>query len=194
MSDVIVFHHVQGLTSGILSIAEEFRSAGHNVVVPDLFEGQTFDSLTQGVAFVAELGRATMLERAVAAAAKLPPELVYVGFSMGARPAQMLAQTRPGAKGAILFHGYHPVEEFPAAWPDGIPLQVHRMEGDVWCDAATADGLARQVSDSELFTYPGSAHLFTDASLGEYEPQLARLTIGRAIGLLERVDQAEAKG
>lgn len=194
MSDVIIFHHVQGLTSGILSIAEEFRCAGHDVVIPDLFEGQTFDSLAHGVAFATELGRETMLERASAAAEDLPAELVYVRFSMGARPAQMLTQTRTGAKGAILFHGYHPIGEFPAAWPNRIPLQVHRMESDEWCDAATADKLAHEVPNSELFTYPGSAHLFTDASLAEYEPHLARLAIGRAIDLLERIDKAMAPG
>ncbi len=132
------------------------------------------------------------LERASAAAENLPAELVYVGFSIGARPAQMLTQTRPGAKGAVLFHGYHSIGECPVAWPDHVPLQVHRMESDEWCDAATADKLACQVPDSELFTYAGSAHLFTDASPTEYEPQLARLAISRAVDLLDRIDRAAA--
>lgn len=187
VAEIIMFHHVQGLTSGVAAIAEEFRAAGHSVTLPDLFDGRTFDTLAEGVSWIGEIGRPTIVDRAHAAAAELNPELVYVGFSLGARPAQGLAQTRPGARAAILFHGYHPVAEFAGNWPAGVALQVHRMKGDEWCNPETAKALQRHVEDAEILTYPGSDHLFTDSAVDDYDPTASRTAIERALKLLERL-------
>lgn len=91
MSTVLLFHHVQGLTSGVTVIADTLRAAGHTVHVPDLLDGKLFGSIAEGVAYVKTIGFSTVIERGAAAAADLPQDLVYIGMSLGALPAQYLA-------------------------------------------------------------------------------------------------------
>jgi hypothetical protein len=111
MADVLLFHHAQGQTPGFLGFADELRNAGHDVHAPDLYHGRTFDDLTDGVAYADEIGFEDIVARGVGAAEGLPTGLVYAGFSLGVLPAQKLAQTRPGARGALLFHSCLPVPE-----------------------------------------------------------------------------------
>ena len=103
MAEVVLFHHAQGLTPGVVAFADELRRAGHTVHTPDLFEGRTFDTLEEGMGFVEEIGFEQVLDRGVRAAQELPAEVVYAGFSLGEVAAQKLAQTRPGARGALFF-------------------------------------------------------------------------------------------
>src|SRR5207244_6641589 len=103
MAEILPFHHAQGQTEGFLAFAGELRAAGHVVHAPDLYDGKTFTDLGQGVGYAKKVGFATIGERGRRAANGLPNELVYAGFSLGAMPAQELAQTRPGCKGAMLF-------------------------------------------------------------------------------------------
>ena len=105
MAEILLFHHAQGQTEGVLAFADELRAAGHVVHAPDLYDGKTFADLDDGVSYAREVGFDTIGERGRVAAEGLPTEIVYAGFSLGAMPAQELAQTRPGAKGALLFHG-----------------------------------------------------------------------------------------
>ncbi|HEY3606811.1 MAG TPA: dienelactone hydrolase family protein, partial [Pseudonocardiaceae bacterium] len=172
MAEVLLFHHVQGLTSGVRDFAESLRRAGHTVHTPDLFAGQVFDKIDDGMAHVNEVGFGTVLERGQQAAEGLPNELVYAGFSLGVLPAQMLAQTRPGAKGALLFHSCVPTSEFGGAWPPGVPVQIHSMDADPFFvdegDIDAARALVASTKDAELFLYPGNAHLFADNSLSDY--------------------------
>ena len=130
MAEVALFHHAQGLTPGVVAFAEELRRAGHTVHAPDLFEGRTFDTIEEGMGYVREIGFGEVMERGVRAVDGLPAELVYAGFSLGVLPAQRLAQTRTGARGALLFYSCVPVSEFGSAWPDGVPVQVHAMDAD----------------------------------------------------------------
>ena len=130
MADVVVFHHAHGLTPGVLRFADQLRAGGHRVTAPDLFEGKTFDTLEVGVAYAEEVGFDTIIERGRLAAEGLPVESVYAGFSLGVLPAQMLAQTRAGAKGALLFHSCVPTSEFGGTWAQGVPVQIHAMEAD----------------------------------------------------------------
>lgn len=97
MTEVVLFHHAQGLTPGIVAFADELRRAGHTVHTPDLFTGRTFDTVEEGVGHVEEIGFGEVIERGARAVDGLPGELVYAGFSLGVLPAQSLAQTRPGA-------------------------------------------------------------------------------------------------
>src|ERR687887_2631056 len=99
MAEVLLFHHVHGLTEGCLAFAEEIRAAGHVVHMPDLYDGNTFEDRDEGMAYAREVGFDTIVERGRLAAESMPTELVDGGFSLGAVPAQMLAQTRPGARG-----------------------------------------------------------------------------------------------
>lgn len=186
MAEVLLFHHAQGLTPGVASFADELRAAGHVVHVPDLYDGRTFDSVDEGVAHAREVGFDTIGERGRAAAEGLPNELVYAGFSLGAMPAQMLAQTRPGARGALLFHAAIPPSEFGGSWPPGVPLQIHIMEDDEWAeeDLPAARELVETVDGAELFLYPGDRHLFADSSLPEYDEYSTMLLKQRVFAFL----------
>jgi dienelactone hydrolase len=188
MAELLLFHHAQGLTPGVRSFADELRAAGHVVHAPDLYDGKTFDDLDDGVGYAREVGFDTISERGRLAAEDLPNELVYAGFSLGAMPAQMLAQTRPGAKGALLFHGCVPPSEFGGPWPQGVPLQIHLMEADEWAlegDLDAARELDETVESAELFLYPGDRHLFADDSLPGYDEGAATLLEQRVLGFLD---------
>jgi dienelactone hydrolase len=187
MAEILVFHHAQGLTAGVLEFADELRAAGHTVHTPDLYEGATFADLNDGVAHMKKVGFDTLMERSQAAASGLPQSLVYAGMSMGVGPAQMLAQTRPDAMGALLMYGALPASEF-GAWPGGVALQVHAMEDDPWFkeDTEAARELVASVDGAQLFLYPGNKHLFADSSLPDYDEPAARLLIKRVLGFLEK--------
>lgn len=184
MAEVLLFHHAQGLTAGCVALAEELRAAGHVVHTPDLYEGGSFPSLQEGMARAEELGFEVILDRARRAAVGLANDLVYVGLSLGAMPAQMLAQTRPGARGAVLIHSCVPPSEFSAQWPPGLPVQIHTKDADEWGDADVARALVASVQQAELFLYPGEKHLFTDNSLPDYEPDSAALVTQRLLAFL----------
>jgi dienelactone hydrolase len=188
MAEVVLFHHAQGLTPGCLAFADALRAGGHVVHAPDLYDGKTFDALDDGLAYAREVGFDTIVERGRAAAEALPNDLVYAGFSLGAVPAQMLAQTRRGAKGALLFHAAIPTSEFGGDWPHGIPLQIHTMESDDLGDVDIARELAEQIEGAELFLYPGDRHLFTDNSLADYDEGAAALVKQRVLAFLDRIE------
>ena len=191
MTDVILFHHAQGLTQGIRDFADQLRAAGHSVTVPDLYEGKTFASLEDGVGHAQETGFDTIIERGEAAAAALPAGVVYAGFSLGVLPAQKLAQTRAGAKGALLIDACVPVSEFGSEWPPAVPVQIHGMDSDPSFaeegDLDAAKDLVAKAKDAELFLYPGDRHLFVDSSLPSYDEAAAGLLRQRVLGFLARV-------
>jgi dienelactone hydrolase len=190
MENIVVFHHAQGLTDGVLAFAGALREAGHVVYTPDLYMSETFADIESGVAHAEALGLDVVIERGLAAVADLPPDLVYVGFSLGVLPAQQLAQTRPGARGALLCHAAVPTSVFGASWPEGVPVQIHLMADDRWAeeDADAARALEEEADDAELFLYPGSAHLFADSSLDDYDPIAAGLLLERTLAFLSRLD------
>jgi dienelactone hydrolase len=190
MTEILLFHHAHGQTQGFLAFADELRAAGHVVHTPDLYGGKTFTDLDEGVGHAKEVGFGTIAERGRLAADDLPNGLVYAGFSLGALPAQMLAQTRPGAKGALLFSAAFPVSEFGGSWPQGVPLQIHMMEDDPWAaeDLPAARELVETIDGAELFLYPGNRHLFADTSLPDYDKSAATLLEQRVLGFLTSVD------
>lgn len=194
MAEVVLFHHAQGLTPGVAAFADELRRAGHTAHTPDLFEGRTFDTVEEGVAHAGEVGFGEVTERGVRAVDGLPAGLVYAGFSLGVLPAQMLAQTRTGARGALLFHACLPVSEFGPSWPEGVPAQVHAMDADPFFvedgDIDAARALVGEAEDAELFLYPGNQHLFADGSLPSYEADAATLLGRRVLAFLDRIDGA----
>lgn len=193
MAEVLLFHHAHGLTSGVLDFAENLRLAGHIVHAPDLYDGQVFDDLADGVAYAQRVGFDTIIERGRAAGEGLPAELVYAGFSVGVLPAQMLAQTRPGAKGALLFHSCVPASEFGGAWPEGVPVQIHGMDADAYFvdegDIDAARALVEATPDAELFLYPGDEHLFADNSLPSFDGPAATLLTERVLRFLRDVSR-----
>jgi dienelactone hydrolase len=192
MAELLLFHHAQGQTPGFLAFADHLRAAGHTVHTPDLYDGQTFATLDEGVGYAKKTGFDTIGERGRRAAESLPDELVYAGFSLGVMPAQALAQMRPGAKGALLFSAALPADEF-GPWPAGVLLQIHLMEGDEWAleDLPAARELTAAVDGAELFLYPGDRHLFADSSLVDYDEAAAKLLEQRVLGFLGKIDAAE---
>ena len=181
-----MFHHAHGLTAGVREFADELRDAGHTVHTPDLYDGATFETTEEGVAHAREIGFGNVAERGRAAADGLPAELVYAGFSLGGMPAQLLAQTRAGAQGALLFHAAIPPSEFGGPWPEGVPLQIHFMEDDPWGeeDLPAAREIVETVDGAELFLYPGDRHLFADSSLPDYDEHCAMLLRERVLAFL----------
>ena len=190
MAEVLLFHHAQGLTEGLLAFADELRAAGHTVHTPDLYEGKTFTELDDGIAHAKEVGFGELFQRGVASAEGLPAALVYAGFSLGVPPAQMLTQTRPGARGALLYYSAVPTSEFDAPWPEGVPVQIHAMEDDEWFDEdrPAAEALVEEAENAELFLYPGNKHLFADSSLGDFDQTAAALLKERTLAFLEAID------
>lgn len=194
MANVVLFHHVQGLTDGIAALAEQLGAAGHDVATPDLFDGRRFDTIEDGVAHLESIGFPALLERGEAAIADLPGELVFAGVSMGVICAQHLAQTRPGTAGAVLMESCLPPSEFGEAWPAAVPVQIHGMsedpffagEGDI--DNARAIVASSPSGVAELFEYSGDRHLFIDSSLPAHEPAAAALVVERVLGFLTAID------
>lgn len=191
MTEIVLFHHIQGLTPGVLAFADELRAAGHTVHAPDTFDGRTFDTIEEGQAYASEVGFQALGERAEAAAADLSADVVYAGFSSGVMTAQKLAQTRPGARGALLFHACIPItgEWAFGPWPDGVPVQIHGMDHDPFFadegDIDAARELVETVGPSaELFVYPGDQHLFADSSLSSYDAEAATLMTERVLDFL----------
>lgn len=188
MAEVILFHHVHGVTPGIRDFADRLTAAGHTVHVPDLYDGRTFPDLKDGLAYAQTV---ELDMRARAAAEALPHELVYAGFSLGVMPAQMLAQTREGAKGALLFHSCVPPAEFGGRWPEGVPVQVHGMDADPFFadegDLDAARELVATTPNAELFLYPGDQHLFADNSLPSYDEEAATLLTSRVLDFLDNI-------
>jgi dienelactone hydrolase len=189
MAEILLFHHAHGRTAGVLAFAETLRAAGHVVHAPDLYEGNTFADLDEGVGYARGVGFDTILERGRQTAEGLANELVYAGFSLGVMPAQLLAQTRAGARGALFFSAALPASEFGDSWPAGVPLQIHMMEDDAWADEdlPAARALVASVERAELFLYPGDRHLFADDSLPDYHEDAASLLRDRVLAFLADV-------
>ena len=190
MSEILLYHHVQGLTDGVRAFADELRQAGHTVHAPDLFDGRTFGTIEEGMAFAREAGFGALAERGVEAAQAIRPDVVYAGFSFGVMVAQRLAQTRAGARGALLMYSCIPVSEFGEAWPAGVPVQVHGKEGDEFFleDIDAARALVESSDEAELFLYPGTEHLFADSSLPAFDPAAAALLTERVLAFLDRIE------
>jgi dienelactone hydrolase len=191
MAEILLFHHAQGQTPGFHAFADELRRAGHTVHTPDLFDGQTFGSIEEGLEHVESIGWSEFIEAGTRFAESLPANLVYAGFSLGVLPAQKLAQTRPGARAAIFFYACIPAEEF-GHWPDQLPIQVHGMDNDPFFvgegDVDAAGAIVESVEKGELHLYAGDEHYFADSSLPGYDENAARLLMKRVLAFLDGLD------
>lgn len=195
MAEVVLFHHVLGLTDGVRAFAERLVAGGHTVHTPDLFDGERVETIEDGMALSQRIGDDLITERADRAVAELPEGLVYAGFSMGGGVAQRLAQTRPDARGALLYETCFPItgEWAIGPWPDGVPVQIHGMDKDPFFalegDLDSARELVETVGPdlAELFVYPGDQHLFADSSLPSYDADAATLVLQRSGEFLDRL-------
>jgi dienelactone hydrolase len=197
MAEVVLFHHIQGLTDGVQAFAADLRAGGHTVRTPDLFDGRTFDSIDDGFAYRQSVGDEELDQRIERALADLPGQvgLVYAGISWGEAKAQQLAQTRPGARGALLYEACIPItgEWAFGPWPDGVPVQIHGMDSDPFFGLEGDLDAARELVEivgspqAELFVYPGDQHLFTDNSLPSGDADATALVLQRSLAFLDRL-------
>ena len=193
MAEVLLFHHAQGLTPGVRAFADDLRAGGHMVHTPDLFDGRILPSIEEGLAYIEKIGFDDLRKRGVRIADDLPFELVYAGFSFGVLPAQQLAQTRPKARGALLFYSCLPIsgEWAFGPWPEGVPVQIHGMDNDPIFigdgDVNAAREIVEKAEDAQLFLYPGDQHYFADSSLPSYDAEATKLLTGRVLEFLDRV-------
>jgi dienelactone hydrolase len=129
--EIVLFHPALGLRPAVLHWAERLRAAGHVVYTPDLYDGEVFSDSGSAADKIQQLGFDEILARSHRAVADLPNNLVYAGFSNGGAGAELLAATRPGARGAILMHAPLPIRALGwEAWPATCPVQVHFAERD----------------------------------------------------------------
>ncbi len=190
MTDVLLFHHVLGVTDGVRWFADELRAAGHDVTVADLWDGQTYPSIEAGVARAQEVGFGNVIENGVALAADLPAGAVVIGMSLGALPAQKVAQTRPGVRGAVLLYSALPSGELGGPWPAEVAVQIHIAEKDENLEEGELDGakaLAAEAADGAIFLYPGTAHLIAEKGFADYDPESASLILSRTKEFLDRM-------
>jgi dienelactone hydrolase len=191
--EVLLFHHIQGLTEGVRAFADQLRAGGHTVHTPDLFDGQIFDTIESGFAYTRSLEEGAIDERVNAAVDDLPDDLVYAGISYGVPPALQLTVKRPGARGLLMLESAMPIagEWAVGPFPDGVPLQIHGAEGDEYFgeDRPFADEAVALLGAerAELFVYPGEQHLFTDSSLPSYDAEAAALVTERTLAFLDRL-------
>lgn len=194
MVEILLFHHVQGLTPGVIELADHLRAAGHTVHTPDLYGGRTFPTIEEGAAFSQGEVAPDFAALADAVAADLPATLVYAGISWGVVQAQRLAQTRTGAAGAILMESCLPItgEWAVGPWPEGVPVQIHGMDADEYFAGEGDIDAAREIVDkvgaaAELYLYRGDEHLFEDSSLASYDAAATTLLTERIVEFLERI-------
>lgn len=186
MVDIALFHSVLGVRPGVLDAAERLRAAGHEVLTVDQYDGRVFDDYDEAAAFVETVGFPALMGRAAAAVEGLPDGFLTVGFSNGGGMAEFVALTRK-VSGVVLLSGALPLDMLDAdAWPAGVPAQIHYTLDDPYREQAWIDAVAKSVEAAgapvSVYDYPGSGHLFTDASLPkEYDAQASELLWRRVI-------------
>ncbi|MFJ7491409.1 dienelactone hydrolase family protein [Streptomyces sp. NPDC097727] len=187
LMNIMLFHSTYGLRPAVHAAADRLRAAGHEVHVPDLFEGHTFETVEEGMAFKEEVGKDELLRRAVLAAAPYSDRgLVYAGFSFGASTAQTLALGDEKARGLLLFHGTSDIAENASV--DELPVQLHVADPDPfethdWLNSWYLQ-MQRTGADVEVYRYPGAGHLFTDPELPDHDAASAELAWKVALGFL----------
>ena len=192
MAAVVLFHHVLGLTEGVRNFAERLAGPDHTVYVPDLYAGHVADNLEEGFALKNSIGDDALADRVEQALEPWPGDLVYAGISLGVMTAQRLAQTRAGARGALLYEACLPITGDWAfgPWPSGVPVQIHGMDDDQFFAHEGDVEAARQIVETvgpdqaSLHLYPGSSHLFTDDSLPSYDAAATDLVLERSRAFL----------
>lgn len=191
MATVVLLHHALGLTSSLRDYADVLRSYGHDVTTPDLFDGHTFANVHAGVSYAESLGFDTLVAKAETAVNRLPADAVYMGFSLGVLPAQHLAQTRPGARGAVLFYACAPESMLARPLPHDTPVQIHANEFDPFFthdgDIDNAHALVTSHPSVELYLYPGTGHLFAETNHPDFEADSAMQARGRVASFLASI-------
>jgi dienelactone hydrolase len=186
--DIMLFHSVYGLRPVEIAAAERWRAAGHRVVTPDLYHGESAVKITEGFALADRIGWPLITRRAREAIGQLPENTVLAGISMGASVVEYLLPDRPRTAGVLLLHG---LAEMPAAIRVGLPVQAHVADPDEYFppDRVAAWGRATRACGAEmtLFRYPDAGHFFTDPELPDHDQAAADLVWLRSVSFLGRL-------
>jgi dienelactone hydrolase len=192
MVDVLLFHHSLGQTPAFEWFADRLRGAGHSVTTPDLFEGKTFETIDAGMATVESIGFDQLIERGVRAADGSPHQVVYVGISMGVLPAQKLAQTKPGALGAVFISSCVPTQYFSDGWPSDVPVRIYGTDADPIFvgegDIEAAREIVASAADAELITYPGDEHLLVQVEPPARDDAAANAVVASVLAFLVELE------
>jgi len=191
-STIVLFHSAYGLRPAVHAAADRLRAAGHEVLVPDLYDGRTAETVEEGMAVQDGISTDELLKRAVAAVAPVADRgLVYAGFSLGGSIAQTLALADEKARGLLLLHGTSDIAEDAAT--DGLPVQLHVADPDPF---ETHDWLSawylrmrRAGADVEVYRYPGAGHLYTDPELADHDPEATAATWPVALAFLAELER-----
>jgi dienelactone hydrolase len=179
---MVLFHSVYGLRPAVADGASRLRKAGHEVLVPDLYEGRVAETVEVGRGLRDEIGVPELLGRAAAAAREAPAGTVYAGFSMGAAIADHLARLDPHAGGLVLLHSFG---DFEAQTQPACRAQAHVAAGDPFIsEEDEAAWLKAYGPLATSYVYSGGGHLYTDPGLPDYDAQAAELTWQRVLALL----------
>ncbi len=187
MADIVLIHSALGLTASVLRWADDMREAGHTVVTPDLFGGDTYEDVDQGVERVDSVEMSVHVGRARELMGELGSERVYAGFSFGAAVAQILALTDPDARGVVLMHGALAPSWIPeGSWSADLTGQLHYARHDPWCDPEEIQAFVQMAPDGALeeFSYEGAAHLFAFEESGEHDAYQGALMHDRVLEFL----------
>ncbi|MEW2229235.1 dienelactone hydrolase family protein [Streptomyces sp. NPDC007044] len=183
---IVLFHSVYGPRPAVHAAADRLRAAGHEVVVPDLYDGRVVDTVEAGRAIREEIGNEELLRRAVLAAAPYSErELVYAGFSLGGALAQTVALGDEKARGLLLLHGTSDIADDAAT---DIPVQLHVADPDPfepedWLNSWYL-GMRKAGADVEVHRYRGAGHLYTDPDLPDHDAEAAEKTWAVALDFL----------
>ncbi|MEV0280995.1 dienelactone hydrolase family protein [Streptomyces sp. NPDC050610] len=190
---IVLFHSAFGLRPAVHAAAERLRAAGHEVHVPDLYDGRTTETVEDGMVIKDEIGKEELLRRAIAAAAPLSERgLVYAGFSLGGSIAQNLALGDEKARGLLLLHGTSDLAEDASV--DELPVQLHVADPDPfepqdWLNAWYLR-MRRAGADVEVYRYQGAGHIFTDPELPDYDEEAAEEAWKVSLGFLADLGDA----
>ena len=195
MATVVILPSVLGVRQGVLDAAERIRAAGHEARIVDLYGGRIFDEYGPALAYAEEeLGHEVLMQRSLDGVADLPDGFVPLGFSLGCVMVVHLATSR-AVSGAVMIAGALPASAFGdgRSWPAGIDAQTHAMLEDPWREpdmiAAASAELAAGGAVLEVLDYPGTGHLFTDASLpDEYDEAATELLWSRVLPFVHARD------
>lgn len=185
MVPVVLFHSAYGLRQAEADAAARLRAAGHEVMTPDLYGGQTAATLETALALMGMVGWDLICARASQALAAVPETAVLAGSSMGAGVIGSVWDQRRAASGIVLLHGIAPI---PATARPGQPVQVHVAEGDPFASGQDVErwqaDAGRAGLNAQVFTYPGAGHFYTDSVLADYHPAAASQTWQRVTAFL----------
>lgn len=195
MAHVVLFHHVRGLTPGVVSLAEALQEAGHTVTTPDLFNGETFTDLSAGLAWVQRLGDEELLDRVDRACQDLPADCVYAGLSYGVFAAQHLVQTRSGAKGGLFLHSFFPPGDIAGTWPTSCPVHVYATDQDPFFvgdgDLQIAQAWQETNPNLTINLYRGKGHLVMEPESDDYDAKLSAAITRDIIAALATIDKGQ---